>query len=89
MAKESPKRIGLPTGKLTKQTVIDNQLDYMTKVDYIEKYFPEARPETIASWMIQNKIHWFRPGRERLVIITAETLRVKPGPYGDRADYKD
>lgn len=78
---------GLPLGELTKQKVIEQQFNYMTMKQYVNKYFPGTRPETVSHWMTQNKVHWFKPGRERFIVLTSESLRVKPGKYGNRKQF--
>ena len=74
----------LPLGKLTKEQVIENKLNYMTMVEFVKKYHPGLRPETVSYWMRKNKVHWFKPGRERFIVLTPESMSYKPSPYRNR-----
>lgn len=74
----------LPLGELTLEQVISNKLHYITTLEFINKYHPGIRSETVGVWMRNNKIHYFKPGRERYVVLTKQTLEIKPNKYKTR-----
>jgi hypothetical protein len=71
----------LKLGKLTLKDIKKYNLDIMTIRDFRDKYHPDTPVETVSYWITKNQIHYFRPGRERFVVLTKETLSKEVNEY--------
>lgn len=71
----------LPGGELTLKQIADNDLKIMSIKDFRDEYHPNAPVETISYWVAKEYIHYFRPGRERFIVLSKKTLSKKVNTY--------
>ena len=66
--------------KLKKEDVISQKMKYVTIQEFIDKYHPGLTPPAINYAMRKDidKIDYFTPGRERLIVLTEKTLKYQP-----------
>ena len=77
------KEIKLKAGEMSKEMVIEYQLDYMSINEFKAKYHPDKHFSTINYWINHGYINWFRPGgSQRLVVITYLSQNFDPALVG-------
>ena len=78
--------------ELKKNKVIDEKLKYLTIQEFIDKYHPGLTAPAINYAMKKSvdKIDYFTPGRERLIVLTEKTLSYRPinHPTRTRMEFK-
>lgn len=74
-------KLNLPLGEVTLEKIKEHDLKIMTIKAYRDKYHPGTPVETISYWITKNYIHYFRPGRERFIVMTTESKSRKVNDY--------
>lgn len=64
--------------KISKNKVIKEKLKYLTISEFIEKYHPGLTAPAINYAIKNDKVDYFQPGRERLIVLTEKTLKYNP-----------
>lgn len=62
----------------TKEQVIDEKLNYVSITEFINVYHPNLTPPAINYAILNNLIDHFKPGHERLILLTKKTMDYTP-----------
>lgn len=71
--------------KLTQKKVRDEKLKFLTIQQFIDKYHPGLKSMSIDYAIRKDKVDWFKPGRERFIVLTPHTLKYNPIDHPTRS----
>lgn len=71
--------------KLKKKDVLDGKLKFMTITEFIEKYHPGLKSMSVDYAIRKGKVDYFKPGRERFIVLTKNTLSYNPIDHPTRS----
>ena len=67
--------------QFTLDEIKSQDLEYVTINEFIERYHPTLRRESLSYAYKNDKIDYYRPGREIFVVLTEYTKNYRPNNY--------